>query len=114
MVDPRFARPVFERLRRMCLALPDATEAVAWGHPVFKTGTRTFAALEIVKGRPSIALNATREDASRLAKKKDFIATPYGRGVYVSRWLDSTVNWTEMKRLIARSHEHAVSARPSR
>ena len=35
-----------ERVRRLCLALPETRETAAWGHPVFKAGTKTFAAID--------------------------------------------------------------------
>ena len=108
-VDARFARPVFERLWRICLALPETTETVSWGHPNFRAGKRTFCSLEIVKGRPSVALNATTTDVKRLMKKKDFFGTPYGRLVYVSRWLDGTVNWRELEGLVKKSYGLAIS-----
>lgn len=108
-VDARFSRPVFERLRRSCLALPDTTEAIAWGHPVFKVGKQSFCALEIVKGRPSVALSATTPEVRRLMKKKDFFGSPYGRLVYVSRWLDGAINWRELESLVKKSYRLATS-----
>ncbi len=33
----------FERLRRICLALPEATEKQAWGRPTFRIRDRLFA-----------------------------------------------------------------------
>jgi uncharacterized protein YdhG (YjbR/CyaY superfamily) len=33
---------VVERLRRICLALPEATEKIAWGEPTWRAG-RLFA-----------------------------------------------------------------------
>ena len=108
-VETRFTRPVFARLRGMCLALPDTTEAVAWGHPNFRVGKRTFCALEILKGRPSVALSATAADVQRLMKKKDFFGTPYGRMAYVSRWLDGTINWRELETLVKKSYRLATS-----
>ena len=108
LVDARFERPVFARLRRVCLALPDTTEAIAWGHPVFKLGKKSYCALEILKGRPSVALGATPADVKRLMKKKDFFGTPYGRLVYVSRWLDGNINWRELETLVKRSYKLAL------
>ena len=32
-----------DRLRRLCLALPEATEKVAWGEPTFRIRERLFA-----------------------------------------------------------------------
>src|SRR5262245_16694213 len=99
----------------MCLALPDAVEAVAWGHPNFRVAGRTFCALEILRGRPSIALKASSMDVKRLMRKKDFFGTPYGRQVYVSRWLDGRINWRELERLISRSYKLAsAEKRPRR
>ncbi len=109
LVDSRFERPVFARLRRMCLALPDTTEAVAWGHPNFRVAKKTFCALEILKGRPSVALGATSAEVKRLMKKKDFFGTPYGRLVYVSRWLDGDINWRELETLVKKSYRLAIS-----
>ena len=108
-IDERYTRPVFERLRRICLALPDTTEAIAWGHPVFKVRTKSYCALEILKDRPSVALGATTAEVKRLMKKKDFFGSPYGRMVYVSRWLDGTINWRELEALVKKSYRLAIS-----
>jgi hypothetical protein len=48
------SRPVVERLRSLCLTLPETSERSSWGHPNFRAGRKTFAAFEIVRGRPSI------------------------------------------------------------
>jgi len=102
---------VFERLRRVCLSLSETTEAVAWGHPNFKTNGRTFCALEIVKGRPSIALKASAADIKRVTPKEGYFSTPYGRNVWVSRWLDGRINWREVESLIRRSHRAATATK---
>jgi predicted DNA-binding protein (MmcQ/YjbR family) len=113
-VDPRFERPVYARLRRLCQSLPETEEGVAWGHPNFRVRGRTFCAFEILKGRPSIALNGEQGDVKRLQGRKHFTVTPYGRGVYVSRWLDESINWSELERLLRRSYRHATAAPAAR
>src|SRR5215468_3609410 len=35
-----------ERLRRICLALPDTTEKIAWGEPTWRVRDRLFAQLD--------------------------------------------------------------------
>jgi predicted DNA-binding protein (MmcQ/YjbR family) len=107
--EARFDRPIFKRLRELCLALPDTREIGSWGHPNFRVGTKTFCTLEVVKGRPSIALRVPLADVARLKRKPHFFATPYGRGVWISRWLDADVQWRELRALIARSHRYVVS-----
>ena len=44
-IDARVTRPVFARLRRLCLALPETYEAASWGHPHFARAQRRFAPL---------------------------------------------------------------------
>jgi len=105
----RFDRPIFRRLRELCLALPETRETRSWGHPNFRVGTKTFCTLEVVQRRPSIAFRVPPADVTRLKRKKHFFATPYGRGVWISRWLDEGIEWRALAALIARSHRYMLS-----
>ncbi len=40
-----------DRLREICLALPDATEGIAWKHPVWRASKSMFAGYEEVRGK---------------------------------------------------------------
>jgi predicted DNA-binding protein (MmcQ/YjbR family) len=91
-------------VRRLCLALPETEEVLAWGHPVFKAGTKTFAAIEPVKGRVSLAFRLEPLDVDLLLTRPSFFATPYGRGLWVSTWADSALDWPLITRLIERSY----------
>ena len=93
-----------DRVRRLCLALPEARETVAWGHPVFKAGAKTFAAIEPVKGRPSIAFRLAPLDVDLLLKRAPFFVTPYGRGLWVSAWADAPLDWPLVDSLVERSY----------
>jgi predicted DNA-binding protein (MmcQ/YjbR family) len=93
-----------DRVRRLCLALPETRETTAWGHPVFKAGTKTFAAIEPVKGRTSIAFRLDPVDVDLLLRRKAFFATPYGRGLWVSAWADSPLDWPLVTDLVQRSY----------
>ena len=92
------------RVRRLCLALPEACETAAWGHPVFKAGSKTFAAIEPVKGRPSIAFRLDPVDVDLLLKRHPFFVTPYGRGLWVSVWADAALDWRLIGNLVERSY----------
>ena len=92
------------RLRALALALPETTESASWGHPNFRAGRKTFAAFELVKGRPSIAFRLERADRDRLLRRKRFFVTPYGRGLWVSMWADATIDWTVVADLLQRSY----------
>ena len=98
------AKPAVERVRRLCLALPEARETAAWGHPVFKAGSKTFAAIEPVQGRPSIAFRLDPVDVDLLLKRKPFFVTPYGRGLWVSAWADAALDWRLIGNLVERSY----------
>jgi predicted DNA-binding protein (MmcQ/YjbR family) len=102
-VGPTSTRTL-ERVRRLCLALPEAREALAWGHPVFKAGTKTFAAIEPVDSRASIAFRLDPTDVDLLLKRTPFFVTPYGRGLWVSAWADAALDWALVGNLVERSY----------
>ncbi|HUK36025.1 MAG TPA: MmcQ/YjbR family DNA-binding protein [Vicinamibacterales bacterium] len=104
-VDTRFERPVYARLRRLCLSFPDTDEAVAWGHPNFRVVGRTFCTFEILRGRPTVAMKASPADVKRLSQSDDFVVTPYGRSMFVSQWLDGAINWRRLETLVKRSYK---------
>ena len=91
-------------MRRLCLALPETQEALAWGHPVFKAGTKTFAAIEPIDGRQSVAFRLAPLDVDLLLTRPSFFVTPYGRGQWVSTWADASVDWPLITRLVERSY----------
>ena len=99
-----FERPVFARARRLCLALPETTESVSWDHPNFRAGRKTFCTFEIIRERPSIAFRLSSPDVDRALRQKGFFATPYGRGLWVSRWVDDAVDWNVVAELVETSY----------
>ena len=110
-IDPRFERPVFARLRRLCLALPETHESASWGHPNFRAGRKTFCAFEMIKGRPSITFRLSPGDVVRTLRRQSFFATPYGRGLWASRWVDDRVNWKLIAQLVEKSYRCVATKR---
>src|ERR1051325_10967062 len=98
------AERTLHKLRSLCLALPETSEAASWGHPNFKAGTRTFVAFERVKGRASIAFRLEPSDVERLLRRKGFFITPYGRDRWVSLWADAAIDWKAVTELVVRSY----------
>lgn len=96
------------RVRRLCVALPDTTERMAWGHPNFRTRRRTFVAFETVRSRPSIAFRLNGTDIDLLLRRRNFFVTPYGRGQWVSVWADRAVDWRLVGRLVRNAHRLAM------
>ena len=92
------------RLRSLCLSLPETSETPSWGHPNFKAGKKTFVAFERVKGRASIAFRLEPDHVERLLQRKQFFATPYGRGLWASVWADGPIDWRAVQNLVDRSY----------
>ena len=95
---------VLQRVRKMCLALPESSEVGSWGHPNFRAGKRTFVTFEWIKGRPSIAFRLNSTDVDLLLRRRGFFVTPYGQGRWVSVWADSELNWGLVRRLLEQSY----------
>jgi predicted DNA-binding protein (MmcQ/YjbR family) len=100
--DPE--HPALVRLRKLCLDLPETRERNSWGHPNFRAGKRTFVAFEWFKGRPSIAFRLNSTDIHPLLRRTQFFITPYGRGRWVSLWVDGRVSWRLVRELVQRSY----------
>lgn len=102
---------MFVRARRLCLAFPETTETSSWSHPNFRARRKTFCTFEIVSGRPSIAFRLAPVDVAAALRRKDLFATPYGRGLWASVWVDRAVDWKLIKSLLERSYRLVASKR---
>ena len=96
-------RPI-TRLRKLCLALPEAHEVKAWGEPTFRVRGKMFAMYADAAnhhggGRPSVWLKSTRSDQARMvrADSERFFVPPYvGPSGWVGVWLDQGVDWDDV------------------
>ena len=99
-----FDEPI-KHFRALCLEFPETSEASSWGHPNFRAGKKTFAAVEWFKGRPSFAYRLGPRTADELQQHgSQFFLTPYGRGQWLSMWIDRKVNWRVVRALLDRSY----------
>lgn len=110
IADP-FSRPVFARARRVCLALPEVTEKAAWGHPTFRVSKKTFVAFEMIKGRPSIAFRLPPARCQELIAEGRAFATPYGRNLWASVWVDEPLDLRTLRALVQASYRTIAPAR---
>ncbi len=95
---------VLQNLRALCLSLPETSERSSWGHPNFLAGKKTFVTFERVHGRPSFAFRLDQTEIKRLTRRKQFFATPYGRGRWISIWADTPFDWHLVRDLVVRSY----------
>lgn len=105
--------PPLDRLRRLCLALPEAHEVEAWGEPTFRVRNKLFAmcanpANHHGRGRPAVWLKAAPGNQALMvaAAPLRFFVPPYvGPSGWVGVWLDGRdVDWAELAELLADSH----------
>jgi hypothetical protein len=96
------------RLRRMCLALPEAHEVEAWGAPTFRVRNKQFAMYAAPEdhhggGRPAVWIKAVPgEQSVRIAADPDrFFSPPYvGPSGWVGVRLDGRVDWDDVADLL--------------
>jgi predicted DNA-binding protein (MmcQ/YjbR family) len=98
-------------VRRACLALPETSEKAAWGHPTFRVSRKTFVAFEMIGGRPSVAFRLPRESCGELIDEGRAFATPYGRNLWASVWVDLPVDARELRSLVMASYRTVASRR---
>lgn len=99
-----FEAPLFLGVRKFCLSLPEVTETVAWGHPNFRAGKRTFLAFEIHDGVRSIAFHLPAADIERLERSPGFALTPYGRGAWISMHATGNRGGPLVRELVLKSY----------
>jgi predicted DNA-binding protein (MmcQ/YjbR family) len=98
---------ILKRLRKACLALPDAEEAVSHGHPTFRVrGGKIFAVLETYKGELGICVNVGKLMQGIFLDDPRFFRTPYigHHGWVTLRVYAAPLNWREIAELAKGSY----------
>jgi predicted DNA-binding protein (MmcQ/YjbR family) len=96
-----------DRLRTICLALPEATEKEAWGDPTFRVREKIFAMERRGDGRVSLWCKAPPGSQTILvtADPLRFFVPPYvGHKGWVGMRLDAGPDWEEVAGLVRRSY----------
>lgn len=96
------------RLRRLCLALPEAHEVEAWGEPTFRVRNKLFAMYADASnhhgdGRPAVWCKAApgNQRVMMQAAPDRFFVPPYvGPSGWIGIWLDGAADWTELAELL--------------
>lgn len=96
------------RLRKLCLALPEAQEVEAWGEPTFRVRNKMFAmyasaATHHGSGRAAVWCKASGLNQAMMveAEPERFFVPPYvGASGWVGMWLDGAVSWDDLEDLL--------------
>lgn len=92
------------RLRKICLALPEAHEVAAWGEPTFRVRNKMFATYANASnhhggGRHAAWVKAAPGRQARMVQTAPdrFFVPPYvGTAGWIGVWLDGDCNWDEL------------------
>ena len=114
-LDPN-QRRILERLRAICLALPDAREEMKWGHPNWTVGGKIFAAFGFYGGGPSLATKQTPARQAQLIDDPErFFPSPYvGQHGWTSMRLEGEIDWSVVASLVKTSHGHVTAGPKSK
>jgi len=99
-----------ERLRAICLALPETTEKIAWGEPTFRVRGKLFAQLDNHHhGADHVAvwlpMPLGAQESLVFAEPRRFFVPPYvGRRGWVGVRLDRRPNWSAITDLVREAY----------
>jgi len=96
------------KLRKVCLALPEAHEVEAWGEPTFRIRNKLFAMYAHGEnhhggGRPAVWCKAARGNQATMvqAAPDRFFVPPYvGPSGWIGIHLDGKPDWAEIAELM--------------
>jgi hypothetical protein len=100
------------RLRRLCLAYPDAHEVEAWGEPTFRVRNKLFVMFASPNthhggGRAAVWCKATRENQAWMVQgfPDRYFVPPYvGVNGWIGVYLDRETDWEELGRIVTDSY----------
>ena len=101
-------RTPLDKLRRLCLALPEAHEVEAWGEPTFRVKNKVFAMYASPTthhgaGRPGVWIKtkAVTQDLLLRADPVRYYFPPYaGKAGWTGVYLDAKPAWTDIADLL--------------
>jgi predicted DNA-binding protein (MmcQ/YjbR family) len=100
------------RVRSICLALPEAREVEAWGHPTFRAGKKMFAALGQDQGGVALGLGVGHDRQEQLLEDARFFPTPYAARLgWVSLRIDGKTDWEEVRGLVRQAYRQVALKR---
>ena len=114
---PRSARTPVDRLRAICLALPETTEKVAWGEPTWRVGGRLFAQLDNHHhGADHLAVwmpaPLGEQESLIFLDPERFFRPPYvGQRGWVGARIDRRPDWSLVTALVKQAYREVAPPR---
>jgi predicted DNA-binding protein (MmcQ/YjbR family) len=100
---------MIDRLRKICLALPDTTETTNFGHPFFRVNKKPFCVFHT----EAIAVKVLKSEQGIFLEDPRFFKTPYmHHHGWVSLHTQGKQDWKEIAELVKASYN--LTTRPPR
>ena len=102
---PASADAIFQKIRTLCLALPDTKLTMTWGSPHFRVGEKIFCGFGAEDGKPVMGVKLERGHAQQAVKEARFWPAAYvGKYGWVSMDVSRRKGWDEVASLIRESY----------
>lgn len=99
------AKKAFERLRKICLSLPEAQEEIKWENPHFTVRGKIFCGCGDEGGQLVAGFKLPKDQASALCEDERFWPSPYvGKHGWVSTDLATVRDWKQLRGMIVTSY----------
>lgn len=114
-IDPlqgKRAQQVIGKFRAMCLELPESSEGTAFGVPVWKAGSKTFAWTGPGRDGLTLAFWVGVEQQSMLTADPRYRIPAYmGHNGWITIDVTKSANWKEIEQLMLHSYRHFANKR---
>jgi predicted DNA-binding protein (MmcQ/YjbR family) len=111
-MNSKSSKKTLEKVRSICLALPETREVEAWGHPTFRAGKKMFAGFGPTDGRLSLGLRVGHDRQEELLNDERFFPTPYAaRQGWVSLYIDAETDWEKVTGLAQEAYRQVANQR---
>lgn len=99
------ADDVLERMRAICLALPDTKLTMTWGKPHFRVGEKIFAGCGEEDGWLAVGFKLEKAHQAEVLEDPRFRVAPYvGRHGWVQMDASRVRDWDEVRALVRESY----------
>lgn len=96
----------FQKVRALCLALPDTKLTMTWGSPHFRVGEKIFCGFGAEDGKQTLGVKLGMSHARSVVKDPRFWPAKYvGKHGWVSMDVAKRESWDEVEQLIRESYE---------
>lgn len=109
-IDPILREDVQEllnRVREICLTLPEVVETKRFGNPAFLAGKKTFVVIGISSTRIYLEVWVGRERQVQLAEDDEYVVPKYtGHNGWILRYVDERTPYTLLSEHVINSYKH--------